>query len=176
MSSLYQHPPSDPDMAQLVASLSASLETLPVELERHRKALEDGATLGSLRAITDAEHGALYQVACRLCDEGQFHHALPLALQLVVHQPRDSRFAFLCASCLQRTGHEPDAALFYAICLELDSGHAAAAYRLGECLEWMGYAREAMEAYARAIDICRGQFHYAGLQDIAQARMDQLAI
>jgi hypothetical protein len=31
----------------------------------------------------------------------------------------------------------PDVALFYAICLELDSGHAAAAYRLGKCLEAM---------------------------------------
>lgn len=175
MSSPYQHPPADPDMAQLVASLSASLETLPAELERHREALENGATLGSLRGITDEEHGALYQAASRLCDESQFHHALPLALQLVAHQPRNSRFAFLCASCLQRTGKAPDAALFYAICLELDSAHAAAAYRLGECLEWMGYAREAMEAYARAIDICRGQFHHAGLQDAAQARMDQLA-
>lgn len=175
MSSLYQHPPPDPDMAQLVASLSASLGTLPAELERHREALENGATLGSLRGITDEDHGALYQAACRLCDDGRFHHALPLALQLAAHQPRDSRFAFLCGACLQRTGKEPDAALFYAICLDLDGAYAAAAYRLGECLEWMGYAREAMEAYARAIEICRGQFHYAGLQDMAQARMDQLA-
>lgn len=175
MSSLYQHPPLDPDTAQLVASMSAGLERLPAELERHREALENGATLGSLRGITDEEHSALYQVACRLCDEDQFDHALPIALQLVAHQPRDSRFAFLCASCLQRTGNEPDSALFYAICLELDSAHAAAAYRLGECLEAMRYPREAMEAYTRAIDICRGQFHYAGLQDLAQARMDRLA-
>lgn len=175
MSSLYQHPPSDPDMAQLVASLSASLGTLPAELERHREALESGETLGSLRGITDEEHDALYQVACKLCDDGQFSHALPVALQLVAHQPRASRFAFLCAACLQRTGKEPEAALFYAICLELDSVHAAAAYRLGECLEWMGHVRAATESYARAIDICRGQFHYAGLQDMAQARMDQLA-
>lgn len=176
MSSPYQHPPSDPHVATLVARLSAGLEALPAELERHREVLEKGATLGSLRDISDEQHQTLYQVACKLCDEDQFQHALPLALQLVAHQPHDSRFAFLCGSCLQRTGNEPDAALFYAICLELDSAHAAAAYRLGECLEWMGYAREAMEAYARAIDICRGQFRYAGLQDIAQARIDQLAI
>jgi tetratricopeptide (TPR) repeat protein len=174
MSSPYQHPPSDPHIAKLVARLSAGLATLPAELERHREALEKGATLGSLRGIADEEHQALYLVACRLCDEDQFDHALPLALQLVAHQPRDSRFSFLCASCLQRTGMEPDAALFYAICLELDGANAAAAYRLGECLEAMRYGREAMEAYARAVEICRGQFHYAELQDMAQARIDQL--
>lgn len=174
MSSPYQHPPSDPHIAKLVARLSASLATLPAELERHREALEKGATLGSLRGIPDEEHQALYSVACKLCDEDQFEHALPLALQLVAHQPRESRFAFLCGACLQRTGMEPDAALFYAICLELDSGHAAAAYRLGECLEAMRYVREAMEAYSRVVDICRGQFHYAALQDMAQARIDQL--
>lgn len=172
---LYQHLPSDPDTAQLVAGLSAGLEKLPAELERHREALENGATLGSLRGITDEEHGALYQVACKLCDDGQFQHALPVALQLVANQPRESRFAFLCASCLQRTGKEPEAAMFYAICLECDSAHAAAAYRLGECLESMACASEAMEAYARAIDICRGQFNYTKLQGMAQARMDELA-
>ena len=174
VSSPCQYPPSERNIATLVARLSASLEMLPAELERHREGLEKGATLGSLRGIHDQEHQALYQVACKLCNEDQFKHALPLALQLVAHQPRDSRFAFLCGSCLQRTGKEPDAALFYAICLELDSGHAAAAYRLGECLEAMCYTREAMEAYARAVDICRGQFYYAALQDMAQARIDQL--
>lgn len=174
MSSLYHHPPSDPHIAKLVARLGAGLETLPAEFERHREALEKGVPLGSLRGISAEEHQVLYQLAARLCDEDQFHHALPLALQLVAHQPRESRFIFLCASCLQRMGKEPDAALLYAICLELDSTHAAAAYRLGECLEAMRYVREAMEAYARAVDICRGQFHYARLQDMAQARMDQL--
>jgi tetratricopeptide (TPR) repeat protein len=175
VSSPYQHPASDLHIATLVARLSASLGTLPAELERHREALEKGASLGSLRGITDEENRVLYQVACRLCDDNQFHHAFPLALQLVAHQPHDSRFAFLCASCLQRTGKEPDAALFYAICLDLDSTDAAAAYRLGECLEAMCHAREAMETYAKAVDICRGQFHYAAMQDMAQARIDQLA-
>ncbi|WP_194713728.1 hypothetical protein [Noviherbaspirillum soli] len=173
MPSLYQHPPSDPDMAELVARMRAGLRTLPAEFERHRKALESGATLGSLRGITDEEHDLAYRAACRLCDEEQFHHALPVALQLVAHKPRDSRFAFLCASCLQRTGNASDAALFYAICLELDSTHAVAAYRLGECLEAMGFVREAMQAYARAVDVCRGQFNYAVLQDMAQARIDR---
>ena len=175
MSSPYQHPPSDPHVATLVARLSASLETLPAAFERHRAALEEGATLGSLRGIPDEQHQAVYQVACKLCDEDQFEHALPLALQLVAHQPHDSRFAFLCASCLQRTGMAPDAALFYAVCLDLDSTHAAAAYRLGECLEAMCYVREAIEAYAKAVDICRGQFNYARLQDMAQTRIDQLS-
>jgi hypothetical protein len=32
-----------------------------------------------------------------------------------------------------------------------------------------------MEAYARAIDICRGQFRYARLQDMAKSRIDQVA-
>lgn len=106
MSSPYQHPPSDPHIATLVARLSASLETLPAELERHREALEKGATLGSLRGIPDEEHQALYQVTCRLCDEDQFQHALPLALQLIAHQPHDSRFAFLCGSLPAAYGHD----------------------------------------------------------------------
>lgn len=43
-----------------------------------------------------------FAAAVRLCDAGEFFHALPIALPLVAGHGEDARFAFLAGSYLQR--------------------------------------------------------------------------
>lgn len=74
-----------------------------------------------------------YAFACRLCEAGQFAHALPTAMQLVA-QAHTSRHCFLAASCLQRLHKRHLAARMYAMCLSADPHHVPALYRFGECM------------------------------------------
>jgi tetratricopeptide (TPR) repeat protein len=174
MSNIYLHPPTDPDVADIVQQLAASLENLPQTLEQCREQLEQGYTLGQLRGISDAEYEALYKIARDLCDKGDFHHALPIALQLTLHHPIDSRFPFIAGSCLQRLGHAEPAALMYGMALDVNPEHAAAAYRLGECLIDAGKPIEAIPFLNQTIDLCYGKFDMLSLMDMAKARLDTL--
>ena len=174
MSNIYLHPPTDPDVADIVQQLAASLENLPQTLEQCREQLEQGYTLGQLRGISDAEYEALYKIARDLCDKGDFHHALPIALQLTLHHPIDSRFPFIAGSCLQRLGHAEPAALMYAMALDVNPEHAAAAYRLGECLIAVGKSEEAIPFLSKTIELSYGNFSMRSLMDMAQKKLDEL--
>ena len=174
MSNAYPPPPTDPDVADIIQQLAASLENLPQTLEQCREQLEQGYTLGQLRGISDGEYEALYKIARDLCDKGDFHHALPIALQLTLHHPIDSRFPFIAGSCLQRLGHAEPAALMYAMALDVNPEHAAAAYRLGECLIDAGKPIEAIPFLNQAIDLCYGKFDMLSLMDMAKAKLDTL--
>jgi hypothetical protein len=74
-----------------------------------------------------------YELACRLCDAGQFGEALPMAMQLVA-QAHTSRHCFIAATCLQRLRKHHLAARMYAMCLSSDPHHVPALYRFGECM------------------------------------------
>lgn len=174
MSNAYLHPPTDPDVADIVQQLAASLENLPQTLEQCREQLEQGYTLGQLRGISDAGYEALYKIAHDLCDQGDFHHALPIALQLTLHHPVDSRFPFITGSALQRLGYLEPAALMYAMALDVNSEHAAAAYRLGECLIAVGKPEEATPFLSKAIELSYGNFSMCSLMDMAQKKLDEL--
>lgn len=49
--------------------------------------LEHGVTLADLRGISDDELEALYQFEHEDCAAGHYQSALPVALQLVQHNP-----------------------------------------------------------------------------------------
>ena len=171
----FLHPPADPDVAAVVEQLTASLDDFPAVLGHFDDSLKQGATLGELRGVTESEYAALYRMARQLCDDGQFHHALPLALSLLIHSPKDGRFAFLCATCLQRLGHDDSAALLFACTLELLPQEAAAAFRLAECFERLGKNPEAKASYQLAVELARGKFECRELQDLASSRAAALA-
>jgi len=175
MQATYIHPPSDPDVAHIVATLTDSLETLPQVLEQCRAQLEQGVTLGELRGITREEYAALYCMASDLCDVGDFHHALPIALQLAVNNPFESRYAFIAGACLQRLGHHDRAAAMYALACDADPDDAAAAFRLGECLAALGHFEPARDFLNRCIDLSYGSCDRRRLQDMARARIASIA-
>jgi tetratricopeptide (TPR) repeat protein len=174
MTAPYIHPPSDPEVAAIVTQLNDGLQNIQQTLEQCREQLEQGHTLGELRGITDEGYAALYKIAYDLCDQGDFHHALPVALQLTLHKPTDSRYPFMAGSCLQRLGHVENAALMYALALDVDPEHVAAAYRLGECLITLGKPEEAATLLNKVIELSYGYFDKRTLMDLAQKKLYDL--
>lgn len=170
----YIYPPADPEVASIVARLTDGLQNIREALAECRGQLEQGYTLGELRGISDEGYAALYKIAHDLCDQGDFQHALPVALQLTLHKPTDSRYAFMAASCLQRLGHTETAALMYALAIEVAPEHAAASYRLGECLIAIGKPDESVAFLNKAIDLCYGNLDRRKLMDMAKARLERL--
>jgi len=174
MTDAYIHPPSDPEVAAIVTQLTTGLQNIQQTLEQCREQLKQGYTLGELRGITDDGYAALYKVAHELCDQGDFHHALPIALQLTLHNPTDSRYAFMAGACLQRQNHLEPAALLYAMALDVDTEHAAAAYRLGECLIAIGKPEQAVPLLNKTIELSYGDFDKRTLMEMAQKKLDGL--
>lgn len=174
MSDLYRHPPVDPEIARIVDQLTSSLEDLPQTLEQCRRWLEQGYTLGELRGISEDGYTALYTMARELCDQGNFHHALPIALQLAFHQPTDKRFPFIAGACLQRLGHPQKAALMYALASDVDTDDAASNFRLAECLLATGHTEEAKPFLHKAIDLSYGRDHCRSLQERARKTLEAL--
>lgn len=174
MTDIYIPPPSDPEVASIVARLTDGLQNIQQTIEECREQLEQGYTLGELRGITDEGYAALYKTARELCDQGDFYHAFPVALQLTLHNPTDSRFPFMAGACLQRLGHTELAAVMYALTLDVDPDHAAASYRLGECLIAVGKPEEAPPFLHKTIDLCYGKFDKSKLMGMARARLDSL--
>lgn len=171
MPSTYSYPPPDSDIAAIVDQLTNSLEQLPEVLKQFDEAMQGGITLGELRGITQTEFNALYHVASKLCDEGAFQHALPVSLQLMLHDPNDSRYAFQAGTCLQRLGEYKYAAILFARTLDLIPDEAAAAYRLAECLLAIDKSIEAKALFEMVIELSRGKFHCRELYDLAVARV-----
>lgn len=174
MPDTYLHPPADREVATIVRQLTDGLQNLRPVLEQCREQLEQGYMLGELRGITESEYEALYKIARELCDQGDFHHALPVALQLTLHKPVDARFAFMAGACLQRLEQTEPAALMYALALDADPEHAAAAYRLGESLITAGNREEARTFLNKAIDLCYGRFDKRKLMEMTKIKLDSL--
>ncbi len=171
MPSTYPYPPTDPEIAAIVEQLTNSLEHLPQVLEQFDQAMKEGVTLGELRGITKTEFNSLFKITSKLCNDGAFEHALPICLQLMLHDPTDSRYAFQTGSCLQRLGEYKYAAILFARTLDLQPNEAAAAYRLAECLLAIDKSIEAKALFEMAIELSRGKFHCRELYELAEARI-----
>lgn len=174
MTDAYIHPPADPEVANIVATLTQGLQNIQQTIEQCREQIDQGYTLGELRGVTDEGYAALYKTAHDLCDQGHFHHALPVALQLTLHKPTDSRYPFMTGSCLQRLGHLEPAAMMYALTLDANPEHAAASYRLGECLIAVGKSEEAVPFLNKAIELSYGDFSKRKLMEMAKAKLNHL--
>ncbi len=174
MPDTYIHSPADSEVADIVGQLTEGLQNLQETLEQCREQLEQGYSLGQLRGITDEEYDALYRIARDLCDKGDFHHALPVALQLALHNPANYRYPFIAGACLQRLGHHEQAALMYALACDVNPDDAASAYRLGECLIAAKRPDDAKQFLHKAIDLSYGKFHCRELQTLAQKKLESL--
>lgn len=174
MSSSYTHPPADPEIASIIEQLSGNLNELSESFENFRSALEQGVTPGQLRGITEEEYASLYKMAHQLCDQGEFHHARAIALQLAFNNPVNASYVFLAAACLQRTGQLQQAALMYAMAIDLDEDHAAAAYRAGECLLSLNKFTEARGMFEKSLDLSRGDFSRRELMLMAEKALARL--
>ncbi|MDR6857727.1 hypothetical protein [Variovorax guangxiensis] len=170
MTFLQPHP--DPQVAAIVSELTAQLRRLNEQPDDLLAALQANQPLpvGDLPDVQDPDQ--LYQIAARLCDAGEFSHALPIALHLAARPEREARYAFLAGSCLQRLD-QPQAALGLfglAMFIEGESPTPAPLMRSGECLAALGFRDQAIEAFEATIELARFDPRYAGLQAIADEK------
>ncbi len=97
----------------------------------------------------------VYDTACRLCNEGNFRFAAPLALHLVTCKPGDMRFSYLAGACMHHLGMHANATRFYCYTLVNGGDNAAILYRLAECLLALGDGVNAEKALDAAIEVAR---------------------
>jgi len=159
---------SDTEIDSLLQELLKNLDPLPDDLPAIQSTREKGLTLTDLCSVPPQEQEAFFEIACQLCDADYFQHAAVIALQLVVHQPNDCRFAFLAGSCMQRLGFFHTGGRFYQQTFSLRKVPVAM-YRLGECLAALGEKEEALKAFNTTFDMCRGREELRHLQDRAAA-------
>lgn len=120
------------------------------------KAFEAPRAPGQPAEPTVEQLEAVYQTACKLCDEDNFQFAAALALHLFTYKPGDPRFGFLAGSCMQRLGLHASAVKFFCFALVSGGDHPAALFRLGECLLALGDKENAELAFDAALDVSRG--------------------
>lgn len=167
MSFLQPHP--DPHVAAIVSALTAQLLRLREQPNELLAALQANQPLPAGDLPEGQNPDELYRIAARLCDEGDFAHALPIALHLAGRPERDARYAFLAGSCLQRLD-QPQAALGMFGLSTFNEGESPTPgplLRSGECLAAMGMKARAIEAFEAAVEIARFDSEHAELQDIA---------
>ncbi|WP_143684737.1 hypothetical protein [Variovorax sp. KK3] len=155
--------PSNLPALAIADHLEETLKDLPKILQQAQPALLAGTSLGELRGLESADRDALYEAACELCDADRFREALPIALQLVAHEPRDARFTFIAGSCLQRLELSKPASAMFGLCI-METFDPVALYRLGECLDAQGESRQAREAFEAVQEMCRGDHERRELQ------------
>jgi predicted Zn-dependent protease len=117
---------------------------------------------------------AVYDTACRLCDEDNFRFASALVLHLVAYKPGEPRFSFLAGTCMQRQGMPSTAARFFCAALVSGGDHSASLFRLGECMLVLGDTANADRAFDAALDVSRGSPGAEELQHEAQRLMDSI--
>ena len=171
---LHSHAHPDPQIAALVQSLGAGLIGIAEQVQDAAPDERGQVVAGAVQPLTPQRCDEFYAIASRLCDDGQFRHALPIALHLATHA-RSPRHSFIAATCLQRLDEPALAAPMYALCLIGDPAHVAAMFRLGECLAATGRQDEAIQAFETAIDLGRADEAYLELQRLARRRIDRLA-
>ena len=172
----YQHPHPDPETDALIERLKSQLGQIADHLDELRPALEAGKSLQELHPSSQADPDTLYPLCASLCDQGEYRHALPLALHLVAYHPQEPRHAFMAGRCLQRLGVHEQALAMYQLCMMATGGpHATPLYRAGECLLALGDKEQALLAFEEAYDLGRASNDYAEIQAMADRRIQQLS-
>ena len=65
--------------------------------------------------------------------------------------------------------------MMYALTIELDEIHAAAAFRLGECLRALGKRAEAKTLFEMALNLSRGDFSRRQLLLMTEKALEELS-
>lgn len=112
-----------------------------------------GVTLASVKGISDDDLEALYATAYDHLAAGRAQDAVEDLLLLVTHDPWEPRFQFAYGLALQLLGQYEAAAHHYAQALMMDATDAGCILRMGECLESLGHATEAEEAFRACIQL-----------------------
>ncbi|WP_076998611.1 hypothetical protein [Variovorax sp. KK3] len=160
-----QHHPNQ-KIEALARAASANLPQLQCALEQGYVPPPEGT-------LSAPQQAALFRLVQQLCDEGHFLQAAPLALQLAVHHPKDSRYSFIAGRAFQRLAIFNIAAVLYGLSLQ-QNRTPTSMYRLGECMAGLGQPETAIRFFDGAFDIARGDDSFRHVQDLAMQAIERL--
>lgn len=137
--------------------------------------LHHGVTLASIKGLDQDDLEVLYAVAWEHLAESRPQDAVDDLLLLVTHDPWEPRFQFAYGLALQLLGQYQAAGQHYAQALLMDATNAGCMLRMGECLEQLGDAAQAEEAFRACIQISYQRPEDHLVRAHAQARLQALA-
>lgn len=135
-----------------------------------------GVTPAQLAGLTPLQLEAIYGLAVDDMGAGRLDAALERMGFLVQHDPWERRYQVGLAHVLQALGQWEAAGRFYAQALLTDATDAACAYRAGECLQALGDAEAAREAFETAVALSWIAPGQPAVRDAAQQCLDALAL
>jgi tetratricopeptide (TPR) repeat protein len=162
----YPEPP-DPETANVVATLTREVRSIVDN---------DGTPEAKGGAPIDRDPAKLFAIGAALCDSGDFHNALPIALHLASRPNVHPQHAFLAASCLQRLRRPELAAPAFGFCtlLEGNAPTPGPLFRAGECYSAIGLVEQAVQMLETAIELARTDARHAAIQSLAQTKLDAI--
>lgn len=162
--------------AQATTTSKAALATDLLPLKKALdQILESPMTQQLLEATNPANIDKAYAPAWQALAEGQIESATEQFAQLAALAADQFRVQFGFALCLQHQGLVERAAHHYSTAYVLDPSSASCAFRLGECLNALGYREEAREALLTAVQLCEVAGTDPNIRDYANAELDRLS-
>jgi tetratricopeptide (TPR) repeat protein len=163
--------------------MSTHATTTPVAIEPDlsplKKALDQilqaPITQQLLEATNAARLDTAYALAWQALAEGRLESATEQFAQLAALAADQFRVQFGFALCLQHQGLIEQAAHHYSTAYVLDPSSASCAFRLGECLNALGYREEAREALVTAVQLCEVPGTDPNIREFATAELDRLS-
>lgn len=158
----------------LLGPLPSSLEQLHALFDALKAAGACGQTLGDARKIASQDLNAVYEEVMVQCREERWTEASRVALQLAMHEPRNARFLFLAATCLQRIKEFQAAAGLFGLSL-LEQMQPIIVFRMAECLAAAGEYQLARDAFDACTEMCRSDGEHHDLEKACEAALLVLA-
>lgn len=157
----------DPSVEALVRDASEAIM-------RVQQSLEAGEFPPESEPLSAERQTSLSLVVRRLCDEGNFMDAAPIALRLALCHPTNGGHWFAAGRVFQRLGAFEAATSLYFLSLQQKEQRPVIVYRLGECLVGRGRTEEALHLFDAAFELMRTDDGHRLLQKAADAAIDRL--
>lgn len=134
-----------------------------------------GVTPAQLAGIGEAELEAIYSLARNDLVACRFDQAMDRLAFLVSHEPWERRYQVAFAHALQAVGQWESAAQFYVEALLTDATDGVCAFRAGECMEALGDADGAREAFEMAVSLSWIHPGQEAVREAARQGLDRLS-
>lgn len=171
------HSEHHPDLAmgRVIDAAMQAVDRMVADCKTCLADLSDDAAKAMLVSweSSEADPAELRRHAQRLCDEGYYRLALPVATQLLTIAPAEPAHAYLAATINHHLGLFSVAAPLYAMAA-MANGEPVPLFRMAQCLEAMGKPEQALSAYQEAFESGRRGHQFVRLQDLADSAIRRL--
>jgi predicted Zn-dependent protease len=166
---------TDISVEAIVDELRNNLASPQATFAAALSAVQGGKTLGETVGLTPEHYAALYDIACELQEAGDVERATVVALNLALHEPRDSKYTLMAAQCLQSQGLFEQAIGLHTMSL-MHEPSPEVLMRLAECWICLGEDDHAAEALEEALKLCKGNDAHRELAEQCTGTLELLEL